>query len=121
MAAGVARAAARQGLSDGFVRGHFGRRASQTRRGLSAGLQELATTRVSNVTVEFRWADGRYERLPAFFDELVRRNVDVIVAHGAPGAACRQAGYHNDPHRNGDSGDAEASGLIASLSGLAGT
>ena len=34
------------------------------------------------VTVEFRWAQGNYDRLPAFAEELVRLNVDVLVSHG---------------------------------------
>ena len=50
-----------------------------------AGLRELGYQEGRNLIIEFHWAERRYERLPAFFDDLVRRNVDVIVTHGTPG------------------------------------
>jgi putative ABC transport system substrate-binding protein len=38
-----------------------------------------------NVTVEYRWADGQYDRVPEFAVDLVRRSVALIVAVGSPG------------------------------------
>jgi putative ABC transport system substrate-binding protein len=51
------------------------------------GLNEVGYHEERNVAVDYLWADGRYERLPALAAELVRRRVDVIVAAGGSIAA----------------------------------
>src|SRR5947209_623649 len=48
--------------------------------GLREGLRELGYVEGRNIRFEYRWAEGRYERLPDLAAELVRLNVDVIVA-----------------------------------------
>jgi putative ABC transport system substrate-binding protein len=55
------------------------------------GLQELGYVEGRNISIEYRWADGRPERLPILAAELVRLNVDVIVASGPSVAVARQA------------------------------
>jgi putative tryptophan/tyrosine transport system substrate-binding protein len=47
-----------------------------------AGLREVGYTINRNVGIEYRWAEGRYERLPEFAADLVRQRVAVIVATG---------------------------------------
>jgi putative ABC transport system substrate-binding protein len=53
------------------------------------GLKEVGFIEGQNVAIEFRWGEGRYDRLPALADDLVRRHVAVIVATGGaqPAAA----------------------------------
>jgi putative ABC transport system substrate-binding protein len=80
-----------------------------------AGLRDLGYQEGRNVVIEFRWADGHYERLPALFSELVRLNVDVIVTHGTPGGLAAKQATTTIPIVFATAGDAVASGLVASL------
>ena len=52
-------------------------------------LRELGWIEGQNVTFEYRYAENRLERLPELAAELVRLNVDVIVATGTPRKALR--------------------------------
>jgi putative ABC transport system substrate-binding protein len=79
------------------------------------GLQELGYVEGQNIAIEYRWAEGRYERLPGLAAELVRLKVDVIVTHATPGTRAAQQATTTIPIVMATSGDAVGTGLIASL------
>jgi putative ABC transport system substrate-binding protein len=55
------------------------------------GLRETDFVEDKNLTIEYRWAEGRYERLSAMADDLVRRNVAVLVAIAPPAVLAANA------------------------------
>jgi len=88
---------------------------SQKEEAFRQGFRELGYTEGRNIIVEYRWAEGKLERLPELAAELVGRKVDVIVAE-APQAAL--AAYHATrtiPIVIIGVGDPVALGLAASL------
>jgi ABC-type uncharacterized transport system substrate-binding protein len=82
-----------------------------------AGLRDLGYVEGSNIVIEFRFAQGQYDRLPELAAELVRLKVDVIVTHAAPGAlAAKQATANNPiPVVMTNVGDAVGSGIVENL------
>lgn len=82
---------------------------------LRAGLRDHGYVEGRNLVIEFRWAEGRYDRLPALAAELVHANVEVIVTHAVPPTLAAKRATSTVPIVMTNVGDAVANGIVASL------
>ena len=82
---------------------------------LRAGLRDFGYVEGKNIVIEYRWAEGKYERLPELAAELVRLKVDVLVTHGIQGALPAKRATTTIPIVLAMSADAVAGGVVASL------
>ena len=79
------------------------------------GLGEFGYTEGQNITIEYRWAEGKYDRFPDLVADLVRLKVDVIVTAGTPGALAAKQATKTIPIVMAVAADAVGAGLVASL------
>ena len=79
------------------------------------GLSETGYVEEQNLAIEYRWAEGRYDRLPALAADLVGRKVDVIVTGNLTSALAAKSATSTIPIVFVSEGDAVGDGLVASL------
>jgi putative ABC transport system substrate-binding protein len=121
------------GLSAGAVSSRLARAADATQRVVRLGIvglessrpatdiafwkrfQELGWVEGQNVIVEWRWAEGHLDRLPALMADVVAHNVDVILTGSTPGALAAKNATSTIPIVAIGMGEPVRSGLVASL------
>src|SRR6266436_8706327 len=96
----------------GFLAGASG---EANLRGLRQGLRELGYVEGKNITIEYRFSEGEFDRFPALAAELVRLKVDVIVTQGTPAATAAKNATSTIPIIMSGGTDPVATGLVQSL------
>ena len=96
----------------GFLNGTSADAFAHARNGFIQGLKESSYIVGQNVAIEYRWAEGQYDRLPALAADLLRRQVAVLVVNNAAAPAA-MAATATIPIASG--ADPVKSGLVVSL------
>ena len=79
------------------------------------GLRDLGYVEGGNIVIEYRWAEGKYERFPELIAELVALNVEIIVTAGTPAALAVKRAMVRIPLVMAAVGDPVGAGLVESL------
>ena len=99
----------------GFLASSSSERVKSRLAAFQQGLRELGYVEGKNVIVEYRSAEGKFERLPEIASELVRLKVDLLVVEGAPAAHATKNATSVIPIVIGNAADPVGTGLVASL------
>jgi putative ABC transport system substrate-binding protein len=78
------------------------------------GLRDLGYIEGKNISIEYRWAEGKYERFPALIAELIVSKVELIVTAGTPASIASKKAAPNVPLIMIAVGDPVGTGLIQS-------
>lgn len=102
----------------GFLssRGHPGSPELDYHVGLPRGLKELGYVEGKDLVIDWRFADGKYERFAELLAELIRIPVDVLVTDGTPTTLAAQKATKTIPIVFGSAADPVGNGLVQSLS-----
>jgi ABC-type uncharacterized transport system substrate-binding protein len=84
------------------------------------GLREQGYVEGQNIVIEYRWAEGKYERFPALIAELLAQKVELIVTAGTPASLAVKKATTSVPLVMVGVGDPVDTGLVASLKGPGG-
>jgi putative tryptophan/tyrosine transport system substrate-binding protein len=79
------------------------------------GLRELGWVEEQNISIEYRWADGNLERLPALASDLLKTPFDVILVAGGPAVRAARQATRTVPIVSAIMSDPVAAGFAASL------
>ena len=83
--------------------------------GFRQGLRDFGYIEGATITIEYRWAEGRYERLPELAADLVRSKVDLIVTHSTPGSLAAKRATTAIPIVITAIGDPVAAGIVTNV------
>src|SRR5207247_8780081 len=79
------------------------------------GLRDLGYVEGKNIAIEYRYADARFDKLPALADEMVRLKVDVLLTNSTPAAQAAKNATRTIPIVFLGVADPVARGLVDSL------
>jgi putative tryptophan/tyrosine transport system substrate-binding protein len=89
--------------------------AADSRAAINQGLRKLGYVEGQNITIEYRYAEGKFERLPVLAGELVLLKVDVILTAGSTATRAAKEATSTIPIVMLQDNDPVASGFVASL------
>ena len=99
----------------GFLGATFASTESTRIEAFRQGLRELQYIEGKNIVIEYRWAEGKLDRLPDLAAELVRLNVEVIVAGGSTSTGAAKKATNTIPIVMAQVNDPVGSGFVAGL------
>jgi putative ABC transport system substrate-binding protein len=82
---------------------------------LRLGLRDRGYVEGRTIAIEYRWAEGKYHRLPELVADLVRRKVDIIITHGTPAALAAREATTTIPIVMAIVGNPVETGIVTSL------
>ena len=82
---------------------------------LRSGLRDHGYVEGQNVRIEYRWAQGQYERLPALAADLAAHNVDIMITQGTPAALAAKKATTTIPIVMAIVGNPVETGIVVSL------